>query len=51
VLFLIAYGIEHWTFDEQGFMQRRNMSANDISITDGDRWFKDVDVDDVDVPI
>uniref|UniRef100_A0A1D1YT48 Uncharacterized protein n=1 Tax=Anthurium amnicola TaxID=1678845 RepID=A0A1D1YT48_9ARAE len=46
-----AYGIEHWTFDEQGLMQRRNMSANDISINEEERWFKDVDVDDVEVPI
>ena len=31
-------------------MQRRNMSANDISITENERWFKDgVNVDDVDV--
>ncbi|RIA87385.1 hypothetical protein C1645_777452 [Glomus cerebriforme] len=47
-----AYGIEHWTFNEQGLMQRRNMSANDISITEEERWFKDfIDVDDVEVPI
>ncbi|CAI2173780.1 1526_t:CDS:2, partial [Funneliformis geosporum] len=52
MLWFRAYGIEHWTFDKEGIMQLRQMSANDIHITEEERWFKDgVDVDDVEVPI
>ena len=28
---------EHWAFDEDGYMQRRDMSANDIPISASDR--------------
>ena len=34
-----AYGIEHWTFDKQGLMERRDMSGNDVGIEEGERWF------------
>ncbi|MCO5564041.1 hypothetical protein L7F22_017696 [Adiantum nelumboides] len=34
-----AYGIEHWTFDENGLMQRRDMSANNIPIKETERLF------------
>ncbi len=32
-----THGNEHWTFDTDGFMQRRDMSANDIPISASDR--------------
>lgn len=35
-----AYGIEHWTFDADGRMQQRDMSANNVCITEAERMFK-----------
>lgn len=32
-----THGNEHWEFDENGFMSRRDMSANDIQILPDDR--------------
>lgn len=32
-----THGNEHWEFDQDGFMQRRDMSANDIQIKSCDR--------------
>ncbi len=32
-----THGNEHWEFDENGLMSRRDMSANDIQILPGDR--------------
>ena len=32
-----THGNEHWAFDADGFMQRRDMSANDIPISASDR--------------
>ncbi len=32
-----THGNEHWEFDENGFMRRRDMSANDIPIEESDR--------------
>ncbi len=32
-----TYGNEHWEFDEEGLMRRRDMSANDISISESER--------------
>ena len=32
-----SHGNEHWEFDDQGLMRRRDMSANDIPIEAGDR--------------
>jgi nuclear transport factor 2 (NTF2) superfamily protein len=32
-----THGNEHWEFDADGLMKRRDMSANDIAITAGDR--------------
>jgi len=32
-----SHGNEHWEFDEQGLMRRRDMSANDIAIEASDR--------------
>ena len=32
-----TYGNEHWAFDEDGYMRRRDMSANDIPINASDR--------------
>jgi nuclear transport factor 2 (NTF2) superfamily protein len=32
-----THGNEHWEFDEDGYMRRRDMSANDIPINSSDR--------------
>lgn len=32
-----THGNEHWAFDEDGYMKRRDMSANDIPISAADR--------------
>ena len=32
-----THGNEHWEFDADGLMQRRDMSANDIAIRDSER--------------
>ena len=43
-----CYGIEHWTFNSEGKMEKRMMSGNDITISEECRWFqRDVHVDDV----
>lgn len=45
-----AYGIEHWTFAPDGRMRKRQMSGNDIEISEATRWFKDgVDVNAVEI--
>ena len=45
-----CYGIEHWTFDEMGKMEKRMMSGNDVEIGESGRWFRDgVDVDSVEL--
>ena len=36
-----THGNEHWEFDEEGLMQRRDMSANDIPILESQRKYKD----------
>jgi len=43
-----TYGLEDWTFAPNGLMEKRQMSANDVAISDEERWFKDgVDVNSV----
>ncbi len=32
-----THGNEHWEFDADGYMQRRDMSANDVKISASDR--------------
>ena len=32
-----THGNEHWEFDEDGLMQRRDMSANDVPILESER--------------
>jgi len=48
-----ADGLEDWTFDESGLMRKRQMSANDVGITEAERWFSDgateQEVDKVDI--
>lgn len=46
-----CYGLEDWTFDAEGKMEKRMMSGNDLVLRDpGERWFQDgVDVDSVDI--
>jgi len=35
-----SYGNENWEFDQQGLMQKRYASINDLAITEGDRKFR-----------
>ncbi len=35
-----AYGNENWTFDEHGFMARREASINDVPIDEAERQFR-----------
>jgi nuclear transport factor 2 (NTF2) superfamily protein len=35
-----AHGNEHWEFDEEGLMRRRDMSANDVPIRERDRRYR-----------
>lgn len=35
-----AYGIENWEFDQNGLMQKRFASINDVAIEEKDRKFK-----------
>ena len=35
-----AYGNENWEFDENGLMQKRYASINDLAINETDRKFK-----------
>lgn len=45
-----CYGLEDWTFAEDGRMRKRQMSGNDVEIQESERWFKDgVDVNEVDI--
>jgi len=45
-----CYGLEDWTFAEDGQMRKRQMSGNDVKITEEGRWFKgDIDVNTVEI--
>lgn len=45
-----CYGLEDWTFADDGRMRKRQMSGNDVEISEEERWFKDgVDVNTVDI--
>ena len=45
-----CYGIEHWTFDEEGKMEKRMMSGNDVEIGEEGGWFREgIDVDGVEL--
>jgi nuclear transport factor 2 (NTF2) superfamily protein len=45
-----AYGLEDWTFAEDGRMRKRQNSSNDVVLEEGERWFKDgVDVNEVEI--
>ena len=35
-----THGNEHWEFDENGLMLRRDMSANDVPIAESDRRYR-----------
>src|SRR5690348_1183877 len=35
-----AHGSEHWEFDEEGLMRRRDMSANDYPIQEAERRYR-----------
>ncbi|KAI1398585.1 DUF1348-domain-containing protein [Hypoxylon fuscum] len=43
-----CYGLEDWTFADDGLMRKRQMSGNDVKISEEERWYKDgVDVNTV----
>ncbi|KAK3394072.1 hypothetical protein B0H63DRAFT_34382 [Podospora didyma] len=45
-----TYGLEDWTFAENGLMRKRQMSGNDVKISGEERWFKEgVDVNAVEI--
>lgn len=45
-----CYGLEDWTFAEDGRMRKRQMSGNDVLLAEGERWYVDgVDVNEVDI--
>ncbi|KAK9320203.1 hypothetical protein V1517DRAFT_354656 [Lipomyces orientalis] len=45
-----TYDLEDWTFAADGCMQKRQMSGNDLQITEDERWFKpSVDVNSVEI--
>ncbi|KAF8607286.1 DUF1348-domain-containing protein [Ceratobasidium sp. AG-I] len=43
-----CYGLEDWTFAENGLMRKRQMSGNDMEIQDRERFFKGLTKDQVD---
>lgn len=46
-----CYGLEHWTFNGEGVMEKRRMSGNDVEIGEEGRWFREgVDVEEVVLP-
>ncbi|EPT04819.1 hypothetical protein FOMPIDRAFT_1045502 [Fomitopsis schrenkii] len=36
-----CYGLEDWTYNENGLMRKRQMSGNDVPISEEERWFKE----------
>ncbi|KAH8654613.1 hypothetical protein BGZ60DRAFT_435736 [Tricladium varicosporioides] len=45
-----CYGLEDWTFAQDGRMRKRMMSGNDVKISEEERWFVEgVDVDEVEI--
>ncbi|KID79633.1 uncharacterized protein G6M90_00g017590 [Metarhizium brunneum] len=45
-----TYGLEDWTFADNGLMRKRQMSGNDVKIAEEERWYKDgVDVNSVEI--
>ena len=38
-----THGNEHWEFDEEGLMRRRDMSANDVPIKESERRYRRLD--------
>ncbi|KAF1962726.1 DUF1348-domain-containing protein [Byssothecium circinans] len=45
-----CYGLEDWTFADDGKMRKRQMSGNDVEISESERWFANgVDVNTVEI--
>lgn len=45
-----CYGLEDWTFAEDGRMRKRQMSGNDVEINEEGRWFQNgVDINKVEI--
>ena len=39
-----THGNEHWEFDDEGLMRRRDMSANDVPIKESERRYRQLEV-------
>jgi len=45
-----TYGLEDWTFAEDGRMRKRQMSGNDLKLEEHERWFAEgIDVNEVEI--
>jgi hypothetical protein len=45
-----CYGLEDWTFADDGRMRKRMMSGNDLILQEGERWFTEgIDVNKVEI--
>lgn len=42
---------QDWTFNEDGLMRKRQMSGNDVPISEEERWFTDDVVDEDSIEI
>ena len=42
--------MKDWTYRADGLMEKRQMSGNDVPITDQQRWFRDDNVDAAQIP-
>jgi len=40
-----CYGLEDWTFSPDGKMAKRQMSGNEVKISESERWYKDADTE------
>ena len=38
-----THGNEHWEFDQEGLMRRRDMSANDVPIAESERRYRQLE--------
>jgi nuclear transport factor 2 (NTF2) superfamily protein len=38
-----THGNEHWEFDDEGLMRRRDMSANDVPIAESERRYRQLE--------
>lgn len=51
ILLLNTTPFQDWTFAEDGLMRKRQMSGNDVPISEEERWFEDTVLDEDTVEI